>query len=271
MNQGQGNSTPRKEAGFAMIFRQCLLMTKRLPYPYWHIDLNAGSGHNEKADCPGSPVVFLDEAEEVGRPINAMFCDNDPEAAERLHAATSFRAERFDSSTVAVRCKDNAEALKEFAEWIRSEEARPEYAIGTCVCDPNGYPYGFPRDAILEFATRFPRIDLLLNVNVTLFVMAMKYRENCKQNGRRSGMEDWPDVNSILGLRPCKSHWLVRNPPFIPGGRGHRFVMFLGRNTGKGMTGFERQEFYPIDSDRGHAIVNHLKRVTPEQGRLWEG
>ncbi len=261
MKHGQGKHTSRKEDGFRMILRQCLRMTQRMLTPYWHIDMNAGSGYNAVSECMGSPLVFLEEADNVGRSFKALFCDNDPEAVASLRNATFFAVEATDSSALSVVCKDNREALDDFSRWIMAEEPRPEYAMGTCLCDPNGYPHGFPTDAIARFANRFPRIDLVLNVNVSLFARV----RGCKGNPNTPGFDKFPDPETVLGLKPHKTHWLVRNPP--KGGR-ESFVIFLGRNTEAGMTCFE--EFYPLDSTRGEEIVKTLRRVTPDQKLLWE-
>ena len=49
-NQGQGGSTPRKQEGFARLFRQCLYLSRgALPFAYWHLDLNAGEGPKTSA------------------------------------------------------------------------------------------------------------------------------------------------------------------------------------------------------------------------------
>ncbi len=260
MKHGQGKHTSRKEDGFRMILRQCLRMTQRMLTPYWHIDMNAGSGYNAVAECMGSPLVFLEEASDVGRSFNALFCDNDPAAVEQLRNATFFAVEATDSSALSVVCKDNREALGDFSRWITAEEPRPEYAMGTCLCDPNG-SRALPVSAIAHFANRFPRIDLVLNVNVSLFARVRK----CKGNPKTPGFDEFPDPEDVLGLKSHKSHWLVRNPP--KGGR-ESFVIFLGRNTEEGMTRFE--EFYPLDSTRGEGIVKTLKRVRPDQPLLWE-
>jgi hypothetical protein len=201
MRQGQGGHTPRKEAGLAMLFRQGLLIAPK-DRPYWALDLHAGCGRNEVAGCPGSPVVFLEEALQAGRPFNALFCDNDEAAVLLLRERTAGAVERTDSSAVRVVCQNNALALADFSAWIVAEDAHPEL----------------------------------------------------------------PDPVDVLGLLPLKSHWLVRNPP--RGGTGENFLLFLGRNTGTGMEKFE--EFYPLDSAKGQAIVRNLARINPEQPLFWE-
>jgi hypothetical protein len=55
---------------------------------------------------------------------------------------------------------------------------------------------------------------------------------------------------------------------FRRGGTGENFLLFLGRNTGTGMEKFE--EFYPLDSAKGQAIVRNLARINPEQPLFWE-
>ena len=281
MSQGQNKQgTPRKQAGFAMVLRQNLKITKSKTlgdYPYWHLDCNAGCGYNHVADCPGSPLVFLEQAERVGREFRAFFCDNDPEAMEQLRAATLFAVERTLSSAIRGVCCDNAVAVKLFSDWIAEDEGRPELAIGSIIVDPNGHPngparerhrkrVGYPGDTLLAalkgFLDSHRRIDLILNLNISLFARARK----CKDNPNTPGFDDWEDPEDVLGLKPLKAHWLVRNPS--RGGKGDRFVMFIGRNTSIGMKGFE--EFYPIDSHRGQLILKNLTRVEPEQGWLFD-
>jgi hypothetical protein len=259
LRQGEGGSTARKQRGLAMLFRQGMRMTMRMPYPYWHIDLNAGCGWNKKADCPGSPLVFLEEAERVGRSFRAVFCDNDPDAVRELKERTMFAVDQFDPASITWVCRDNAEALTEFGRSIAAEDS-PGKAFGSVLIDPNGSK-GIPFDAVHEFFRRFTRIDLILNVNLSLFAMVRE----CKGNPNTPGFDDFPDPEDVCGFKQLKSHWLVRNPP--AGCNGNRFALFIGRNTDKGMTKFE--EFYRLDSTQGQLIVKGLRRQNPAQETFW--
>jgi three-Cys-motif partner protein len=272
MRQGQGKSTSRKQRGLAAVFRQGLRISRAIPWsPYWHIDLNAGCGHNAVAGCPGSPVTFLNEAIRAGRRVNAVFCDNDPAAARALSGSLFFAAERLpDGSTVSVVERDNAVALREFAARIRSEERHPQFAVGSWLLDPNGFKAeDVPLDALMRFCEQFPRIDAILNLNLSLFARVSGCRGRKTPNGVPWGFDDWPGLSDVCGLKRLKSHWLVRNPSF-GGGGCDRFVLFLGRNTAAGMARFG--DFVPLDSENGRLVVEHFKRFRPDQPAFpgWE-
>jgi hypothetical protein len=257
MSQGQGPSTPRKQQGLRMAFRQGLLITKNFQRPYWHIDMHAGSGINDKAGCPGSPLVFLEEAKRVGRPFHAYFCENDPVLFRRLSDNLRFAVEGTDQSSVCCSSLDNAHALRLFAERIASEDD-PKTAAGTLLLDPNGFSRrSVPLDALKDFFSRFRRIDAVLNLNISLFSKV----DGCRGHPTIRGFDDWPHLSDVCGLGPFKTHWLVRNPS--RGGRGDRFALFLGRNTDRGMARFA--DFVPLDSERGQLIVRHYQRFRPEQ------
>lgn len=257
--QGEGPNTPRKQQGFAMLFRTGLLISKSLlRFHYWHLDMHAGSGWNPNANCPGSPVVFLEEARKVGRSFRALFCDNDPATVAQLRKRLAFAIEEFDDAAISILCEDNRDALSYFAEWIASESESPAKAFGSILLDPNGFKKeDVPLEHLRIFFAVHERIDLILNVNVSLFARV----RGCKGNPNTPGFDDWPDPVDVFGLESLKRFWLVRNPQ--RGGNGDRFVIFVGRNTTAGMTRFE--EFYPLHSEQGQAIVRHLVRVQPDQ------
>jgi hypothetical protein len=259
--QGEGSNTPRKQLGFALLFRQCLRISLAVPYPYWHLDVNAGCGWNRVSGCPGSPLVFLSEAALVGKPFNAFFVDSDAPGVEELRHAVGQAFLKCDNSTMAVACLDNRAACERFSEKIAEAEGRPDLAVGSWVCDPNGF-HGLPLDGLKMLCRRHPRIDAILSLNVSLFGRV----RGCKGNSATPGFDNWPDPEDVLGLQPLKKHWLVRNPSW--GGRGERFTIFLGRNTEAGMTRFK--DFYPLESEAGQRIVRYLKGTRPDQGTLWQ-
>jgi hypothetical protein len=265
--QGQGNGTQRKEEGFAALFRMSLRVSKATAvaaFPYWHLDLNAGCGWNVKANCPGSPAVFLDEAIAAARsgPVHARFCDTDPVAVESLRANCFGLCCRIGpEASVAARAVDNADFLRGAADEIRVAERNPGLALGTCLCDPNGFPEGFPVEALRDFTREFPRIDLVVNLNVSLFARVRGCKESERENIRK-GFVHWPELGELIGLYP-REHWWVRNPP--AGGLGQeRFVTFYGHNWPRTKrTAFA--EFVPLDSLAGQEIVGTFKRQASDQ------
>lgn len=266
--QGQGKGTARKEDGFAALFRLLLKVSTGEAvrnFPYWHLDLNAGVGWNDKAGCPGSPLVFLREAARVGRPCRAYFCDNDPEAAGRLQANVLAEGAPPEGSERHVVCCDNADLLARVGAEIAADERVPELAVGSCVCDPNGFRQWFPVGGLVDFFDRFRRIDCILNLNTSLFARV----EGCKRSANaaiRKGFEDWPELGELLGGFH-KQTCFIRNPSKGGGGR-ERFVTFLGTNARIKRTPFK--DFYPLDSWQGQEIVRTLRRVDVGQGYLFE-
>src|SRR5262249_15186317 len=116
--QGQGDNTRRKEDGFGAIFHTSLDISKGARrYPYWHIDLNAGSGFNEKAQCPGSPVVFMQEAARAARWVRAYFTDLNAEAAQALRQRLAGMPLSAGGEAL-VFCEDNSAFLERVADMI---------------------------------------------------------------------------------------------------------------------------------------------------------
>jgi len=255
MSQGQGLSTRRKEERFRAVFALSLGVSKAVSFAkYWHIDLNAGSGWNEECDCPGSPVVFLEVAEEMGRSFQAFFCDSNVDYLKELQGRVYGWIERFDEAGIEIMPGDNGEALATITQRIRDEDPRPELAIGTCVCDPNGPKNGFPGKALEAFAADFPRIDLVLNVNVRVWRAAVGAREKAIK-----GFEDWMDLGDAIS-RFNKKLWMVSNPPRV---QGDCFSIFYGTNANIKETSF--QGFHSLRSREGQQILRAMNHVNVGQ------
>jgi hypothetical protein len=269
MKQGQGPNTRRKEELFARLFRWALYISRGAwPRPYCHTDLTAGCGYNHEAGCPGSPAVFLQTALEVGVPtLRASFCDIDPEAIKQLEAVAFANTPWPDDWEVTARCCDNADFLPLVAAAIEREDRRPWHAVGTCLCDPNGFPHGFPTLALIDFLTRFPKIDPIFNLNCSLFarVGSEVLGTGCKgsKNERlREQFRHWPELGELITAFP-RPYWWVSNPPPHKNG-GERFITFLGRTLEPDRKKFAG--FHPLGSEAGQYIVRRLKRFADDQG-----
>jgi len=248
-----------------MVLRTGLLISKALPdRPYWHLDMHAGCGWNDKADCPGSPIIAIEELNRSGKSYTALFCERERALCEQLRGRLAFATHEAmgSSANAGTTCQDNRGALHDFADLIAGGDD-PRFAMGSVFIDPNGFKEeDVPLDALRGFFAVHRRIDIILNVNVSLFARV----RGCKGNPNTPGFDDWPDPADVFGLKPLKNYWLVRNPPRGNGSGGERFIMLVGRNTAAGMTRFE--EFYPLESPRGKAIVCDLVRVQPDQPNL---
>jgi hypothetical protein len=271
MKQGQGESTWRKEEAFGDAFRVSLRISKSprvAHFPYHHADLNAGCGWNEKADCAGSPLVFLDLAAACGRPgpIHAYFCDHDEEAIQKLRANVFGCVTGLpEGSTVTPRAMDNGAFLCEWAADIRALTPRGAFPVGTLLCDPNGFK-DMPLDALALFAAEFRCIDVVLNVNCNVF----RAVEGCKKPSAdlpaktREAFSAWPTLPEIVA-RLCRRHWLIRNPSRAC---GHAFTQLIGRNTAAGHSRFK--SFFPLESREGQDILSRLRTIEVGQRLLFE-
>jgi hypothetical protein len=261
MTQGQGADTARKEEGFRALIRSALKLAGAptiATFPFWCIDLTCGSGFNDKAGCHGSPVIFLEEILRADRRFMAYFCDNEPSHTDALRLRLPPQLLLRRDSAWQVVCADNRILLPHIAEVIAAREDA-QHAVGLCLCDPNGWK-AVPVEALQAFARRFPKVDLVLNLNLSLFRKVRGHRRKCKP-----GFDDWPSVAELPALF-SRNHWLIRNPSRC--GKGHKFAILFGRNHPRGMKKFE--DFVPIDSKDGQDIIESLHRVPMGQQDLFE-
>ena len=243
--QGQGATTEFKLRGI----QAAITVTMRVAtgphlvrFPYWHIDLNSGCGINHDAGCIGSPLAFLQAASSLKPNYRAFFCDIREEAIAELKGRVG------TNSRCTLLRGDNRIALPLIAERIRGLERKPRFAMGTVLCDPNGYFYGdsVPADQLADFCREFPRIDIILNLNVR----TRRLIRGCIEK-RRAGWEDvrclrLDELPSFLNRR----HWLIRN--LISKG-GDQFVLMVGRNYRLG--DHRALGFHHLESVAGQAVL----------------
>jgi hypothetical protein len=245
-------------------------MTKNLPFAHWHLDLNAGCGLN--ATCEGSPLTAIRAALDAGRsaPVRFHFCERSKGRVAQLRNLCFGLVERLPpDSQMSARALDNSAFLPEVADMIRQEE-RPEFAAGTVLCDPNGFPHGCPVDALDAFSLEFRRVDLILNLNLSLFarVFGKNGKGGCLGSANesiRKGFLDWPKLNALVA-RFHKRFAFVRNPSRGPRERFTTF--FLTNNPNAGTSRF--LDFFARGSTQWHEIIETFGRVNPAQGLLFE-
>jgi len=212
-------------------------------YAYWHFDANAGSGHNDVADVPGSPVVFHVAADQHlnGMRRHAFFCDLNSDAL--LHLESRLAPWRALSR---LHLYDNERCLDIFAECIRQSGEQPRYALGSVIVDPNGYWYrnkdghGPPTKSLIRFAQEFPRIDIVLNLNARTFRL------------QRAQGHPVLSPRDVLG-RLNKSNWLIRRTCY----GGDDWLLAVGRNVKTG--DHRRIGFHKLESAEGHAIMTMIE------------
>jgi hypothetical protein len=240
--QGQSAGTPKKQARLYQLFR-CSLQTSKAPkirdFIFWLFDGNAGCGINYKAGCKGSPLTFLDAAEKSRRKWFGMFCEKESERCAELedHLQMRFSAGHWpEDCSWTVSCKDNAIGLVEFQRRIEASGEKPEFAHGIVFIDSEGFPGGIPIRQLPEFLARFPRIDLIFNVNISVFAMVQAARaSNNPKIPNKEKFQKWPvqkfaDLPTYLDPAR-KRRWYC----FLPSKRGENmhFVLFYAFSGGK--------------------------------------
>jgi len=270
MRQGQSVKTLDKERkigaaesiGMTIVNGMARHHAWRRSKPYFHLDLNAGSGWNDIAGCPGSPFVFLELAQQkiTHLPLYAWFCDINPDTVGKLERLL-VRHGHLPQLGVSLICDDNRSVIQRFAEQIRRRE-RPEYALGSLLCDPNAWFHrnakgeGVPVQEILEFAAEFPRIDIILNVNYRIY--------HCHRgagikmpNSAHARMLTPEQIRTALG----REHWLVSRQHHGP---GDSFWLAIGRNCKTG--DYTKLGLHHWESEHGRMIMQIVEGF--RQGEL---
>lgn len=251
--QGQGTGTVLKERGFGAAFAVSLgisMTPKVARFPYWHIDLNSGSGWNDKSVCEGSPIVFLRESERR-KNTRIFFCDKDEQSIERLAVHPLVMERR-------AQCLpwDNREVLP-VVEILIARVERPEKAIGTVVVDPNGYMGdAFPHEQLIDFARRHPRIDVVMNLNVRTYRMG---KAHVRKGNPGWANKFWPSIASFPEIF-SRSHWLISE---VRSFGGDQFVILVGRNMPTGA--HESLRLFHMKSPMGEEIIDGIESVKAEK------
>lgn len=245
VKQGQSTTTIDKERRIAAALSVGMRIANAKfggkGYRYFYFDANCGSGWNHQVDVPGSPLVFWHIMQESAPGLTpaAYFCDRDVIAVEQLRAR--FSADGATAGSILLPC-DNEDGLRHFADAIRRSGEVAKYAIGAVLVDPNGYFYrsasgiGAPVRALRWFVAEFPRIDIILNLNMRTYHL---------QRGQRHDVVT--PVEVLASLR--KQHWLVSRA----GGQS-RHLLAVGRNTETG--DHKSMGFYLADSEIGRKILD---------------
>lgn len=214
--QGQSRSTEDKERGFASMFAINLrIFQAKFPgHIYFHFDLHAGSGWNEKVNVVGSPLLFVDLANDTGVDYRIHAVEQDKGRASTLAGLLGHSDRAF------VHHGDNCDFVPLIPELIRYYGDRPEFAIGSILIDPNN-TNGIPWNEVASVLGKCPRIDVMCHFPAG----AMKrifYGVIAKGNE----CETWKAMSDAIGMFR-KKHWLIRDPRF---GGPHHFTTLIGRN-----------------------------------------
>jgi len=256
MTQGQSaDATEAKQRGLTFAFRPGFAVMRQPKFRdrgcrLFHIDLHAGSGFNDDAQCIGSPLAFLSEAKRSGcTNFFAGFCDRDKYAIQCLKE----RPEIKHDERCVVFHGDNAELLYMLPDIVRHHRENPRYAIGSVLSDPNGADV--PLESIIWLAQTCPCIDVILHWNSTI---TKRLRNGLKPQQYT--------LDEVIKLIP-KKDWLIREPVGI-----HQFTLAIGRNFR--FNAWHSIGFYDLNSTRGQDILQRCslpKREIIQQERQQPG
>lgn len=194
---------------------------------YHYYDTHAGVGVYDDGTL-GSPVIFMQEAERAGEKFLARFIEQSSRNCKRLASHTDSRCEITHG---------------EYEHVLSSEKTFDKTAIGLLFCDPNGC---FDEHALAAFAKRFPRVDILINVNGSGIKRAsVKYGET--------------RIKSKLSA-VSKKHWIIRKPY----GKW-QFSFALGTDWSPMRDKFQKHAMHDIESDAGGYYLDLLERTNGER------
>lgn len=232
----QGQSaivTEAKERGLSLAFKDNLWIFRRVnkykKFKYFHFDLNCGSGWNDDVGCIGSPIAFLDSANEVSvESFYAAFCDNDIKAISLLNSEVKVAMDE--------RCHCFAEDNESFISKIRNiiieNGENPDKVIGMALSDPNGTRV--PIDALAELSIEVPRLDIAIHWNSAAF-----------KRVRGAFGVDRPTLELAL-TKIKKDYWFIRQPI-----GQWQWTMLIGRNCN---VSSKPEGFYDLNSTSGQSI-----------------
>lgn len=221
MAQGQGRHTANKIAGFEAFFTQNISIVKTAigASSYFHFDLNAGCGFNERAGCVGSPIAFRNAAVKAGMPDAFCFCcEVDASSAVELQRRTE------DDQRTFVTIGRNQDLVEMIPDIIKEHGGNPRTAFGSILIDPNDHRRdAIPYLGLRRIACDCPRIDVLFNFpylsmkRIVAGVAAGTHKESTAEDCFH--VDEMPEV---IG----KNHLWIKQIPSLG-----NFALVVGRNT----------------------------------------
>lgn len=202
---------------------------------YLYFDINSGPGIYDDGE-KGSPVIFLDEIENVGMDYQAILIDINENNVEKLRDVTG------DNKRVTIVCEDNATAITRFYNSCSMNDLQ----YGILYTDPNGT---FNSALLGEFSSRFNKIDLLINCPAT----AIKRERNCSKCDENRTL-----VQRLEAIR--KKHWLVRKK--LPNST-YQWTFLLGSNWDN-FPEFRNLGMFKCNSRMGKQILGELNLTASE-------
>lgn len=205
---------------------------------FLYFDLNAGPG--VVGGIEGSPLIFTQMALEKDLPFRAYFFETVEESAYLLREALESVCPPKQRKQLRIILGDHNWTVP-WAIKERLADVPRKWVYGLAYGDGNG-KLDAPFGPMVDLATRFRQVDLLLNVNATV------YKRERGANPAAGFLLD--RVGEI-----DKAHRLIRTPVGV-----HQWTMLFQTNWVQSPR-FEQIGFSPLDSDAGQRIAARVNFI----------
>jgi len=221
MKQGQSRHTATKIAVLEASFKQnvSVVATAIKASHYFHFDLNAGCGWNEKANCYGSPIAFRSAACAANFSSALCFCCEVNEQSAKLLANKT----KHDGSTFVV-CGRNQRFAEMIPHIIRRFGVSPSRAFGSILIDPNDQKRSaIPYEELRLVTAECPKLDVFFHFPQ----LAMKRINGAVAKGtlRQCHAEDCFHIDKMPEVIGRDYLWIKQTPEM------GNFALVVGRNT----------------------------------------
>ncbi len=221
VTQGQGKFTANKIRCFEASFKQnvSVVASALKSKTYFHFDMNAGCGWNEKANCRGSPLAFRVAANEAGMPNAFAFCcELDSVSAQQLAQRT-----KKDRYTFVIHGRNQVFANL-VPHIIKRYGVNPKDAYGSVLVDPNDHnKCGIPFDELRSLTEKCPRLDVFFHFpQLAIKRVTGAIRKGVLDASHSANCFSIEDMPQIIG----KKHLWIKQTPEMG-----NFALVVGRNT----------------------------------------
>lgn len=251
---GTSTATKDKQEGFEVVISTLLSIVKQIfknkgrgGY-FYYIDACAGPGYNHNLGIPGSPILFIKTAEEIGIPCRAFFIEKNDENRKELENKIK------DLGTLEYVNWEtwNGDYGDVIPEILKTPENVPEWAYGLLYFDPThlkDLKWDIIRD-VYDEPCKYRKLDLLIHVSATMSKRVInspttaKYYNNIK--------------NEMSGIR--KEEKIIRD--FVPYDNWH-YTFIFGTNYAN-IKEWKKHRFFRINTLEGERIIAQATLAEPE-------
>lgn len=247
-DMGISEITPIKQEHFRMIIKTHLRIARgvihnwqqkgwRVDPSYHYFDITAGAGKDGYGNI-GSPLIFLEEIQQIDVPFKAIFIEQNPENLKKLQCdCHAFREH------IQLVCGNHSEILPGLFGRAKIRQ------FGLLYVDPNGV---FDVDVLKLFSQQYcyDKIDILINCNGTAI---KRERESSTCTDNRTLEDRLREIN--------KKYWIVREP------YGKAQWSFLLGTQWDAFPEFKNIHFYKLSSTKGKAFFDKVNFTTKERNQ----